>query len=194
MNDKWSTEEILQMLKMFLDGSTAKEIGDELGRSEKSIWHKAMREGFSISKFNRQKINELNDYERGFIEGALDADGSITLSKGSSKRKHFSTPSIVVVFSNNNREWLLKIQKILGKKVALTHKKGTKNFDMKYTSWNAYWILKQIRLIVKEPRRLIAIEIFDTVQEHGGGGTNQHTCDDEYKNKINELVELFYTS
>ena len=70
-------------------------------------------------------------------------------------------------------------------------KKGTKNYKFRLSPYESYELLKQIKLIIKEHRRIVAIEI----QEHSksGYGINTHSENfEEYKRKSENLKEKFY--
>jgi len=107
---------------------------------------------------------KLNEYEKGFLSCFLDTDGYISLSKV--KRKKYKTgkgwhPSYMMGFCNNNIDLLKKIENIIGYEGRYVKKKGSSNWSLRYGKREIIrGILDQIKLIVKEKRRILLLEYF----------------------------------
>ena len=137
----------------------------------------------------------LSDYEKGFLEGIIDADGCVSLykkryykDKGHGSAKRGWTPSIKVMIANNSIELLQKIQNIINEKgmIAEKRKKGYKkiNYELRYSHDVCRWLLPQLRFIVKEERRILALKILSHIKGNTRG-------DDAYEKKLEQLVKEF---
>lgn len=192
---RWTKEEENIMREKYETKTTVKEMMKKLNRSERSIRKKAQYMGLRRWS-NTLRVRKLNDYERGFIEGFLDADGYISLSKrrkSSMKPKYKRAPAIVVGFCNTNIDVLKKIRQIIGVDKKFTVKKPKGTYKESYTyvliSFDAINLLKQVSLVVKEETRLKALELHEYVQSIGGHGINQTTIPDEYYMTVQEIIE-----
>ena len=130
----------------------------------------------------------LTDYEKGFIEASIDTDGSILLYNAKVKiTKKGWSPRIILVFYNNSIQFLDKIQKILGTSKNYIKKKSNIskniNYELRYHHADCRCILPQLRLVIKEKRRILALEILEFIKH----GTNQYTITPEYKKRILEF-------
>lgn len=110
-----------------------------------------------------KEVKELTEYERGFIEGFLDADGCIGLYKQMYDYGRGWTIRLTLTFSNNSLEILEKIYDILGESGSIVKRvnKGVFNYDLKYRHNAMRRILPQLKLIIKEHRRKTALAILD---------------------------------
>jgi len=132
-------------------------------------------------------MKQLTDYERGFIEGVIDSEGSITLNKKVlmlRKNKRGWTPNIRLEIANNSLEFLGKIQEILGTNIKPVSKKGSRNYKIALRHKVIRELFPQICLIIKENRRLLTLELLSTLKI----GINKYTNSAEYENRIQEIV------
>ena len=150
-------------------------------------WHPATT-GIPIAKFT--------DYERGFIEGFLDADGSIVVGLPS----RYVSCRIRVKFFNNDVLLLEKIISIMGKKkrihsygsdTTLRHKKlRYRPFAVVYANRDAYEILSQITLVSKEKKRQMALRILEIISQNDGRSMTKKEKE-EHRKKQQELHNQF---
>ena len=106
------------------------------------------------------KPKTLNDYEKGFIECFIDTDGCIVFGN----KKSQSYISIQLVFSNNSRNILDKIQEIFNSNKNYTVYKtsaGNNHYVLVYQANTCRWILPQLKLVIKEEKRKLALEILN---------------------------------
>ena len=113
----------------------------------------------------------LTEYEKGFLEGAIDADGCITICRCKTYRtdgKRKWAPQVKLMIGGNNRKYLEKIKSIIGTGGIGMHERNGFKKGSKQRIWY-YWLshsgcrrlFPQIQLIVKEPRRRHAIKILN---------------------------------
>ena len=129
-------------------------------------------------------IRKLEGYDKGYIEAALDTDGSIGIYHIKGKNKF--SPRVKTSFYNNNIDLLWKIAKILGKGRPYSTMRNVWQLD--YHNQDSYEILTQIELVVKEKKRFIALEIIENKMR-----MNRYTpklIRDAYKDMMNDLVAL----
>jgi len=142
------------------------------------------------------EVRTLNDYERGWVSGLVDGEGSISVVWGKGKRKlrpHIS-PCIRMTLTNSCRPLLEEAQKVLG--VGTIHEKKSKrrttsNRKQCWTYQNAdqttlTQVLPQLRLIVKEEIKSLAIELIRAKAPYRWNGTGM---DIETRNKIIGLAQ-----
>lgn len=117
-------------------------------------------------------MNKLNDYESGFISGFLDADGSLIIIKKKNKKvKRGWTIDIMVCFSNNNISLLKYIQQLIGIDgtfITVQDSRSDKFNDQSRLTYNANTarkLLPQLKLIHKEDKRIMMLDILNTKQE-----------------------------
>jgi len=137
-------------------------------------------------------MKKLNDYERGFIEAAIDSDGGIYLDSLGKKRTGISRLARVKFF-NNSVEFLEKIQKILGinKTLKLQNKKLKRKCKvLQLGQKETKALLEQITLVIKEKRRIVALKFIE--YKENAGPMNKATCTSEYRKRIEELTEEFF--
>lgn len=135
-------------------------------------------------------MNKLNSYEKGFISAFIDTDGSICLDNVNTRK----TPRIAVYFNNNSIELLERVRDMIGIEKSFKLKKGSRNYALVYYRAQAVELLKQVKLIVKEHRREVAIELGDYIASLGGRSINQYSKPPDYDDKIRLMVESFYKS
>lgn len=118
----------------------------------------------------------LTDYERGFLEGAIDAEGMLTLRRLKSTRYKVGHQFAVMgSIDNTNIEFLQKIKLLIGDgSICLHQRYSNKNYKDSYryqfTRSTLRWMLPQLKLIVKEKQRLIVLEALQMVNGHKGLG------------------------
>lgn len=102
----------------------------------------------------------VNEREKGFLEGLIDGEGSISLLK--ENRPKFSagcTYKPRLNISNKNRPLLELAQKIIGGGAIVNARSGVYNFDVSANLMRK--ILPNLVLIAKEKQRLLIIEALD---------------------------------
>lgn len=132
----------------------------------------------------------LNEYERGYIEAFLDADGCISVYRNK-KDCDRSRPRVEVGFYNNNLAVLEKISSILGISANI-YKKEVNRVNPSYTlkvtkKAEQYELLKQLNLVVKEERRKIALRVL----EFDNFGRNTQELSEDYVMKMDGLLEEY---
>jgi hypothetical protein len=129
-------------------------------------------------------MKKFNEYEKGFLEAFIDTDGGIYATK----RADGGTVYLHVTLFNNCKELLDKVQMIIGSNKNYIKKeyKDRYNYELRYHGKQAAKILKQLNLILKEPRRKLLIQMSDLM------GTNHNTK--ENMEKIFELYNIFRSS
>ncbi len=132
-----------------------------------------------------------SDYERGFIEGLLDSDGSITLKRQGNNYSGYS-PIVCVSFSNNSKEFLEKVRRILGCGHKLTLKKGDKYSKFALRQTYSKELLERIKLVVKEGQRKIILKLIQFKEQYFKD--TRFNLPNWYKQEIDNLIEQFYTA
>jgi hypothetical protein len=112
----------------------------------------------------------LTDYERGFLEAAIDFEGCIGLyKKRRDTAKGFSW--IVTVFvGNTNKEILAKIKNMCGGEGTITRHsiplRGTREYyTYRLPVDTCKLILPQLHLTIKEEQRLLMIDALDYLEQ-----------------------------
>lgn len=132
-------------------------------------------------------MKNLSEYERGYLSASIDTDGSLSLYKNKSKAYRGWKAEITLSFSNNSEKYLIRLCNMIGSRVKLVKKKNSNNFKISFRHNVLKWLLPQLKLTIKENRRLYAIEILN----HFRKGINQHTNSPEYEKRLQDLVESF---
>jgi hypothetical protein len=144
-----------------------------------------------------KKLIKLSDYQKGYIEAMIDGEGCICLSKPKKKTRDFTLrPEIKI--TNTNLDILLKIKRILNKKCSVNIvKRPYPNkpqwatcYLLRLHSDGASEILSQIKLVIKEKKRKIALKVMKVLKERKGGfGTwNPNYKDDVLKKYYKEFL------
>ena len=76
------------------------------------------------------------------------------------------------------------MQKILGTKLTPSNKKGTNNYKVQFKHTAIRWLFPQIKLIVKEKRRIKALEILNHIEKR----KHYHQKDEDYEEKLEKMV------
>lgn len=101
----------------------------------------------------------MDDFDRGFISGFLDADGSIIIRKLKS-----GSATVAVQFYNNNIDTLVYLQEKIGKEYCslyVTDKGDRMSFSLNVKKAMLLDLLKQLNLVMKEKRRVLAIKLLE---------------------------------
>lgn len=145
----------------------------------------------------------LTDYERGYLNGLFDGEGSITMNRDKMLRKGQSRRSakrgwqadIRLSLSNTSTEMFDEVQSILGSDLKLTVTKPREShhktaYSIRYAHKVLRWLLPQMRFTVveKERRRILAIEILKMIHT----GTNQYTNTPTREAEFISLCDKWY--
>lgn len=132
----------------------------------------------------------LSEYQKGWLEAALDGEGSLYFVKNKDKtvRRGFVW-KVIVNISNTNKAFLEKVRDICGGGTPVIPSKG------KSPNWKPYWkqvyywrmtnsqieeILPQLDLIIKREHSLLILEVLNLLKEHSA----KHTSNDAYLEQI----------
>lgn len=128
-------------------------------------------------------MKELNEWEKGFVSAFIDTDGGIYLDKRTNTVSNFNCK---MVFFNNSKELLDKVQDILGSNKRYQIKYNNKSsYELRYYGKDMRWILPQLELVVKEKKRLAVIEFLN----YSIKGSNQFSGI-EHKEKHFQIFKL----
>ena len=133
---------------------------------------------------NRTKI-EWTDYEKGWLSGLIDGEGSISLLK--ERRSHFRSgyaykPRLNI--SNKNLNLIKKAQNLIGG--CITQNKKSNVFNLDVSANNIRSILPKIKLIVKERKRQLILQALDILSARHRGKNHPMT-----DNEISQLEEIY---
>ena len=170
---KWTDEE-KEILRQKFPTTSHKLLCKELNRSPRAIRHYAY-----ILKLRKviQPIRQLSLYEKGFIEAALDGEGTIGLYKEKTEkvRRGFCW-RVRCQISNTNKLWLEKIKRIIGAGHIGKDYRHRENHHQCYTLYLSAnvtrQLLPQIKLVIKEKRRVLTIEALHLLKEHTSSNTS----------------------
>ena len=117
----------------------------------------------------------LTVYEKGFVEGVIDSDGCISICKHPSKAHRKWHAKITLSVSNCNDIFLRKLQRIIGAgKIRRMNNAYGGIFEYRLQAYGENGcksLFPQIKLIVKEERRLYALRIWKHIE---GSSKNQN--------------------
>lgn len=138
------------------------------------------------------KTLKISSYERGYLEGIIDGEGTITVVKNKSpKYKCGFQFSVKCYISNTDMKLLQHIQKIIGSGSIVMHQKHRPEKNYK-TSFRYQMpvkamriLLPQLSLITKEEQRLLAIKALSHLSGHKGLGK---PLGQKYENELNKIV------
>ena len=163
----WSDDEI-KYLKEHYANTPNQIIANKLGRTLPSIQVKANHLGFKnknhyhrISTWHYLEDNpfeKLLDWEKGYIAGMLDGEGSILIIKRKNERQH-RNPEIYIQIVNTNQDVIFWIEQKLGGTSQVTRQNSQKGYLPLY-SWHlsgfipCYCLLQVLSpfLIIKKPK------------------------------------------
>ena len=147
---------------------------------------KNIKENETISSVlvNKPKLyNDFSDRERGFLDSAIDCDGSIYITKVNNKNNGSFRP--ILTFYGRPR-LLNKIRNILGTNIKLVKNYRDSVHRLVLRGETRNRVLSSTRLIIKEHKRKIALDMGLFQAE------NKSYPSIDYYNKLNELYKSFY--
>jgi len=106
----------------------------------------------------------LTQYEKGWLEAAIDGEGSIGIGKDSGKERASPAYFVQVAVTNTNRDFVEKAVDICGEGT-VSVRRGTSTLSGRpiYLYWIPIKVLRvvlpQLKFTVKEKQRLLAIEL-----------------------------------
>lgn len=103
--------------------------------------------------------SDLSEFELGYLSGMLDADGSIIV--GLSQGKYMS---VKVYFYNNSLDIIERLQTMIGEKycsIYVNDRSGKVEYRLSVKNGGRIKLLSKLKLIMKEKRREIAMEILE---------------------------------
>lgn len=199
---RWTDEEMAFLREVYPLEPKQQILKNLPNRTWASIINKCMRLSIRRCSSNTKALRyNLTDYEKGFLEGAIDAEGSIGLGKnhGSGYRylKGFRWAPFVVVV-NTETKFLDKIKGICGGgSIFNRYKKQHEGwkpcyvYQMNCTIMRI--ILPQISLVIKEEQRQLLLEAL-SLFIHGGSRRKElrgmKTLNDERLQQIYEEMRL----
>ena len=133
---------------------------------------------------------ELTNYQKGFLSAFLDERGGIFLAYhgGRKKGKGIYYPTINIMLKSSSISLLGKVRDMLGIGKSFNKRRG--QYVLILGELESEELLRQVDLIRREYRRLVALEIIDIKKTWVAG-----RCDKvlpEYKSEVDRLVEEFY--
>jgi len=140
-------------------------------------------------------MKKLTRYEIGFLEGVIDSDGCLTSyrlkpNKSETHRRNRQSFKLRLSIANNSIELLNKIQDIIGESGSIVVKHDnrykTTSYELKYSHTVLRWLLPQLRLVVKEDRRVIFIQVLELIKQSNRFANSD--IDDRHS-KIEQLLD-----
>jgi hypothetical protein len=134
---------------------------------------------------------KLTEYQKGFVEALLDERGHIFLAyhDGRKNGREIYYPTINIMLKSNSMWVLEKARNMLDVRKGF-NRRG-KLYTLTLGELESEELLKQITLIKREQRRLVALELIDIKKKWIVG-----SCDKvlpEYKSEVDRLVKNFHT-
>jgi len=130
---------------------------------------------------------ELSEYERAYLECAIDAEGNISCTKAKDKRclRGFYY-KVWSGFSNTSPDFLMKLDDICDNEgnwslVKSKRKNVNDTFHLYLGANTCRWVLPQLSLVIKEELRILALEALRLSKEHS-----------RYETPHDELLEAIY--
>lgn len=117
----------------------------------------------------------LNDYEKGFLEGLIDGEGSLIILVQKRSDRIVLSHMVKLIISNNSYTLLQKAKNIIGAGTIVqknNRKRGSTSYEYRTHSGTLRWLLPQLKFTVdsKEKRRLAIINYLNHIQV----GQNQY--------------------
>jgi hypothetical protein len=133
---------------------------------------------------------KLTEYQKGFIEALLDERGHIFLAyhDGRKNGRGIYYPTINIMLKSSSMWILEKARDMLGIRKGFNRRKNL--YTLTLGELESEELLRQITLIKREQRRLVALEMIDIKKKWIAG-----SCDKvlpEYKSEVDRLVKSFY--
>ena len=152
-----------------------------------------------IKRLKRQPsfVKQLSDYEKGWIEAAIDGEGSLYFGKTKSKRyKRGFTWNFCVEIANTRLSFLEKAIEVVGE--GKIYEMGTSFRRCGFQARKVYRfslekrnsieaLLFQIRLSIKEKQRLLMLEALSLTKEHKCGFLPNYSRLEEIESEMRKL-------
>lgn len=134
---------------------------------------------------------KLTEYQKGYLEALLDARGYIfmTYFEGPKKGRDKYYPAVNIMLKSSSIQVLEKASNILGIRKGFNRRRGL--YVLALGTLESEDLLKQITLIRKEHRRLVALEIIEI--EKKWNVSFQDEVIPEHNGEIERLLRKFYT-
>lgn len=134
---------------------------------------------------------KLTEYQRGFLEALVDIRGRIFIEyTGNREKEKDRYYPIVNVILKSSSMWLLeKARDMLGIRKGFNKKKDMHTLTL--GALESEDLLRQITLVKREHRRLVALEIIEIEKKWGVGFQDEITS--EHSDEIERLLRKFYT-
>ena len=139
---------------------------------------------------NKTKI-EWCDYYRGWLEGIIDGEGSLSLFR--EKRTHFKdgyTYKPQLSIGSNDRVLVERVKEIIGAGAIVANRAKIRKHILWQYSLNANGLRKllpRIKLLIKDRQRLLLLEALEILETRRGGNGRWHRPD----GSMNRLVEIW---
>jgi hypothetical protein len=126
-------------------------------------------EWFSRDSFFAKK-GPLSEYERGWLEGIIDGEGSLSLYSGRPREGRKVSWQPILRVSNTNSRLLERVVELIGfSHVIADRSPRTPNhkrtYAVVYGSSALRWLLPQLRLIAKEGQRVLLLEAVEILRK-----------------------------
>lgn len=134
---------------------------------------------------------KLTEYQKGFIEALLDERGHIFLAyhDGRKNGREIYYPTINIMLKSSSMWVLEKARNMLGVRKGFNKRKGMHTLTL--GALESEDLLRQITLVKREHRRLVALEIIEIEKKWGIGFQDEITS--EHSDEIERLLRKFYT-
>lgn len=127
-------------------------------------------------------MKPLSRYEKGFLEAAIDGEGSLTVYRRGDVGKGIAVCRLSI--SNTNLEFLEKCQEIIGAGT-IVRKRQERGYEYRCRANSLRRLLPQLDLIIKRDRAEKMLEILGSVKM----GANQHSY--RYRERIEKKIAEF---
>lgn len=143
----------------------------------------------------------MTDYERGFLEAAIDFEGSLTIRRLKMVKRYSHGYEIVPMglVSNTNIELLKKLQSILGGGSIVVHQRYKDHQDYKpsyrynFTRDAMRCVLPQLTLIEKERQRELVVKALEVIKRRGGTYHAGNQMPDSVYQELSDMVDEIRT-
>jgi len=134
---------------------------------------------------------KLSEYQKGFLSALLDERGHIFIDyfEGTKKGRDKYYPVVNIELKSNSMWTLEKVRYMLSIRKSFNRRKQL--YTLTLGVLESENLLKQITLIKREHRRLVALEIFKIEKKWGIGF--QDEIIPEHRDEIERLLRKFYT-
>ena len=118
----------------------------------------------------------LSEYERGYISGIIDGEGSIFIYKRKTRQY-----CLMLAVTNTNRELLEEIKFLIGGQIQTVKRRGNHKtcYILQVHSNGLRRLLPNIRLLVKEEQRLLALYMLELLEAGMHRGVKHRSQEEE---------------